>query len=102
MSADRFPRGTRVVIPGGVLGDVVERVGTTDRRIRVNFLDGHAAGFFYEDELKTRSEWLHHARSVMVRIARDIGDGALERAADRLACEILAAADTANKQDRGQ
>jgi hypothetical protein len=44
MSADRFPRGTRVVIPGGVLGDVVERVGTTDR------------GF--EERLRTRWDWL--------------------------------------------
>ena len=96
----KFTRGQTVVLPGGVLGTIVEpAVGLGGELVRVNFLDGHAYGTVPEGSVRSRAEFLHHARAVMDAIAHDLADAGLRDAVTALAAPLSSAADRANELD---
>lgn len=92
-----FARGQKVVLPGGIVGQVVDQ--PNEERVRANFLDGHAAGVFYADTVKTRREAMHHMWGVLRSLSVDLGVGDLTEALDKASPHIVAAGDLADRLD---
>ena len=97
-SRPKFTRGQTVVLPGGILGTVVESAPAR-RIVRANTAIGIRVGWHGEDSVQTRAEWLRAAIQTLRAVAYDIGHTPLEAAVNELEEPLRVAAEVADVHD---